>query len=493
MDSKFFEIWQAVCEGIKRNCSEANFKLWFSPLVLTDMTDTITFFTYPSTAKRNIFFIYHLKVLKENLDEVLGFPTEVVILSLEELNAESREEQVQFCIDLCKNKKVSTEELNNASSTFITNLLSENNLLEPDELVEPNYYDSLNSSEQIFDSKNPPKKYQMEYTFDNFVVGNSNRFAAAACVACADNPGRSYNPLFIYGPSGLGKTHLLYAISNQILKNNPKAIIIYVKSEEFLNQLVDSVSNHTTAAFRQKYRHCDAILVDDVQFFAGKNSVQEEFFHTFNSLFENKKQIILTSDRPPKELKSLEERIRTRFEWGLMADIQPPDLELRMAILKRKAQDLNIQVSNEVLNFLAENIKNNIRQIEGAIKRLDAYSKLNGKSISIDLAKSVVGDILNIEDLAITKEKIISEVSAFYNVNSEEIRGKKRTGNIVNARFVAIYLLRTLTEMSSPEIGKEFQRDHTTVLNAETKISDRLKNDPQLEYEINLLIKKIKN
>ncbi len=493
MDSRFSEIWQAVCEGIKRNCSDANFKLWYSPLVLTEMTDTVTFFTYPSTAKRNIFFIYHLKILKENLDEVLGFSTDVVILSLEELSAESKDEQVQFCIDLCKNKKVSPEELNKASSSFITNLLSENNLLEPDEIVEPGYYDSLNSSEQIFDSKNPPKKYQMEYTFDNFVVGNSNRFAKAACSRVAEDPGYSYNPLFIYGPSGLGKTHLLYAISNQILKKNPKAIIIYVKSEEFLNQLIDSVSKHNTAAFRQKYRHCDVLLVDDVQFFAGKNSVQEEFFHTFNALFENKKQIILTSDRPPKELSSLEERIRTRFEWGLMADIQPPDLELRIAILKRKAEDLNIQVSNEVLNFLAENIKNNIRQIEGAIKRLDAYSKLNGKSISIDLAKSVVGDILNIEDLAITKDKIISEVSAYYNVTGDEIRGKKRTGNIVNARFVAIYLLRTLTEMSSPEIGKEFQRDHTTVLNAETKISDRLKNDPQLEYEINLLIKKLKS
>lgn len=493
MDSRFSEIWQAVCEGIKKNCSEANFKLWYSPLVLTEMTDCFVFFTYPSTAKRNIFFIYHLKVLKENLDEVLGFPTDVVILSLEELNQDLKEEQTQFCFDLCKNRKVSVDELNNADASFITDLLSENNLLEPDELVEPDYYDSLNSREQIFDSKNPPKKYQMEYTFENFVVGNSNKFAHAACIAAADKPGGSYNPLFIYGPSGLGKTHLLYAISNQILKNNPKAIIIYVKSEEFLNQLIDSVSKHNTAAFRQKYRNCDVLLVDDVQFIAGKTSVQEEFFHTFNALFENKKQIILTSDRPPRELSSLEERIRTRFEWGLMADIQPPDLELRMAILKRKAEDLGIQVSNEVLTFLAENIKSNIRQIEGAIKKLDAYSKLNGRSISIDLAKSVVGDILNIEDLAITKDKIINEVSAFYNVNGEEIRGKKRTSNIVNARFVAIYLLRTLTEMSSPEIGKEFQRDHTTVLNAETKISDRLKNDPQLEYEINLLIKKIKS
>lgn len=489
----FSEIWQAICDNIRQDCSDTNFKLWYSPLVLTDITDKFIFFTYPSTAKRDIFFNHQFKILKKSLESVLGYPIEVVILSLEELSAESKDEQVQFCIDLLKSGKVSIEELNSANNKFIVNLFSENNLLEPDEIVEPGYYDSLNSNEQIFDIQNPPKKYQMEYTFDNFVVGNSNKFAHAACISVANEPGKSYNPLFIYGPSGLGKTHLLYAISNQILKKNPRAIIIYVKSEEFLNQLIDSVSKNNTVAFKEKYRHCDVILVDDIQFIAGKKSVQEEFFHTFNALFENKKQIILTSDRPPKELTSLEERLRTRFEWGLMVDIQPPDLELRMAILKRKAEDLNIQVSNEVLIFLAENIKNNIRQIEGAIKRLDAYSKLNGKSISIDLAKSVVGDILNIEELAITKEKIINEVSLYYDIKEEDIRGKRKTSNIVNARFIAIYLLRTLTDMSSPEIGKEFQRDHTTILNAETKIGDRLKNDPQLEYEINLLIKKIKS
>lgn len=489
----FSEIWQAICDNIRQDCSDTNFKLWYSPLVLTDITDKFIFFTYPSTAKRDIFFNHQFKILKKSLESVLGYPIEVVILSLEELSTDSKDEQVQFCIDLLKSGKVSIEELNSANNKFIINLFSENNLLEPDEIVEPGYYDSLNSNEQIFDIQNPPKKYQMEYTFDNFVVGNSNKFAHAACISVANEPGKSYNPLFIYGPSGLGKTHLLYAISNQILKKNPRAIIIYVKSEEFLNQLIDSVSKNNTVAFKEKYRHCDVILVDDIQFIAGKKSVQEEFFHTFNALFENKKQIILTSDRPPKELTSLEERLRTRFEWGLMVDIQPPDLELRIAILKRKAEDLNIQVSNEVLIFLAENIKNNIRQIEGAIKRLDAYSKLNGKSISIDLAKSVVGDILNIEELAITKEKIINEVSLYYDIKEEDIRGKRKTSNIVNARFIAIYLLRTLTDMSSPEIGKEFQRDHTTILNAETKIGDRLKNDPQLEYEINLLIKKIKS
>lgn len=493
MDSRFSDVWRFVCAELQTNCAQSTFSLWYSDLILVDLTEKYAFFTYPLTAKRDIFFSIHAKNLAPVLADILGYTPKIVIISLEELTPESKDEQIQFTIDLCKSGKLDADKINTSKDGYLINEFSKNNLLEPDKIVEPGYYDSLNSSEQIFNSANPPKQYHKEYTFENFVVGNSNKFAHAASMSVATNPANSYNPLFIHGPSGLGKTHLLYAITNKILSNNENASIIYVKGEEFTNQLIEALSKNTPHKFREKYRHCDVLLVDDVQFISGKPSIQEEFFHTFNALYENRKQIILTSDRPPKDIPLLEDRLKTRFEWGLIADIQPPDFELRIAILKRKAEDLDIQVSNDVLVFLAENIKSNIRQIEGAIKRLDAYSKLNGKSISVELAKNAVGDFLNISDMTITKDGIVSAVCDYYKVTKDEIIGKKRTTEIVNARFIAIYLLRTLTDMSSPEIGKEFQRDHTTVLNAETKISDKLKADPQLEYEINTLIKKIKN
>ncbi len=492
METEFSEVWSYVCTEIKKTCAESSFNLWYSELSLVDLTDKFAFFTYPSTTKRDILLSVHCEKIKPVLSQILGYSPKIVIISLDELSAESRDEQIMFCIDLCKTGKLTADEINTAKDGYLIKSFEKNNLLEPDKIVEPDYYDSLNSGELIFNSENPPKQYHREYTFENFVVGNSNKFAHAACVSVAKNPENSYNPLFIYGPSGLGKTHLLYAITNEILLKNPKASIIYVKCEEFTNQLIESLSKNKMVAFREKYRNCDVLLVDDVQFISSKYAIQEEFFNTFNTLYDSKKKIILTSDRPPKNIPLLEERLKTRFEWGLIADIQPPDLELRLAILQRKAKDLDISVTNDVLVFLAENIKNNIRQIEGAIKRLDAYSKLNGKNITIELAKNAIGDIINIDELALTKDKIINDVCNIYGVKKEDICGKKRTSNIVNARFIAIYLLRTLMDMSTPEIGKEFQRDHSTILNAEKKVGDRLKTDPQFEYEINNLLKEIK-
>lgn len=493
MDSRYSDIWLCLLQELKKNNADYAYTLWYADLLLVDLTEKYSFFTFPSTVKRDILLGRHLDKVMVLLNEALGYETIPVVISLEELTAESKDDQVQFCIDLCKNGKLTSDEINKAHDGFLLNSFTKNNLLEPDHIVEPDYYDSLNSSEQIFNAENPPKQYHKEYTFDNFVVGSSNKFAHAACVAVASQPAEKYNPLFIHGASGLGKTHLLYAITNSILNNTPNASIIYVKGDEFTNQLIESIANHKTAAFKEKYRSCDVLLVDDIQFIAGKNAVQEEFFHTFNALFEDNKQIILASDRPARDINPLEERLKGRFEWGLMADIQPPDIELRIAILKRKAEDMDIQVSNDVLLFLAENIKNNIRQIEGAIKRLDAYSKLNGKSVSIELARKCISDFINIEENSITTEKIISSVCNFYNLNESDIKGRRKTSNIVTARFVTIYLLRTLTDKSSPEIGKLLDRDHATILNAESKISDRLKNDPQLEFEINTIIKDIKS
>lgn len=336
----------------------------------------------------------------------------------------------------------------------------------------------------------PP--YNFEYTFDNFIVGNSNKFAHAACWAVADRPTMDYNPLFIYGPSGLGKTHLLYAITNEIKKKKPDVKIIYIKGEDFTNQLIESLKQSAMPLFRNKYRSCDVLLIDDIQFIAGKVSTQEEFFHTFNALFEDRKQIILTSDRPPRDIKTLEERLKTRFEWGLIADIQPPDLELRIAIFKKKAEQANVKIPDDVLVFLAENLRSNIRQIEGAIKKLRAHSFVSGREITMELAKSCISELLGgAEPTSVTVEKVFSAVYRKYNIKKEDIIGSRRTKEVAAARHIAIYLVRTITEMSLPNIGKIFNRDHSTVMSSIEAAEKRLRLDPILEIEIKEMIKEI--
>ncbi|MHC1695621.1 MAG: chromosomal replication initiator protein DnaA [Eubacteriales bacterium] len=331
------------------------------------------------------------------------------------------------------------------------------------------------------------------FTFENFVVGNSNKFAYTAATVVADNPSVKYNPLFIYGASGLGKTHLLYAITHRIAKNNMDSKILYVKGEEFTNQLIDSLSEKRSSSFRDKYRSADVFLVDDIQFIAGKQSTQEEFFHTFNALYESDKQIILTSDRPPKEINTLEDRLRSRFEWGLIVDIQPPDLELRIAILKRKAEAMKITVPNDVLLFLAENITSNIRQIEGAIKKLNAYSFIHGSVITLELAKNTLSDILSgTEPVGVTIEKIMDRVSKRYNISVDDIKGRKRTKEINQARQIAIYLIRNITDQSLPAIGRLFGRDHTTILSALNSIADDIAASKSFEAEITELLKSIR-
>ena len=336
----------------------------------------------------------------------------------------------------------------------------------------------------------PP--FNFEYTFDNFIVGNTNKFAHAACWAVSERPALDYNPLFIYGPSGLGKTHLLYAITNAMKQKNPDLKVIYIKGEDFTNQMIDSLANQSMSKFRNKYRSCDMLLIDDIQFIAGKISTQEEFFHTFNALFEDRKQIILTSDRPPRDIKTLEERLKTRFEWGLIADIQPPDMELRVAIIKKKAEQVNVTLPEDVLTFLSENLRSNIRQIEGAIKKLGAMSFLSGRKITMELAKSCISELLGgAEPASVTVDKIFSAVYNRYNVKKEDIVGMRRTKEIAAARHIAIYLVRTVTEMSLPNIGKIFNRDHSTVLSSIESAEKRLRNDPLLEIEINEMIKEV--
>ncbi len=337
----------------------------------------------------------------------------------------------------------------------------------------------------------PP--FNFEYTFENFIVGSSNKFAHAACLAVADRPAQAYNPLFIYGPSGLGKTHLLYAITNELKKKIGNVRVIYIKGEDFTNQMIDSLSRQAMGEFRDKYRSCDVLLIDDIQFIAGKTSTQEEFFHTFNALHEAGKQIIMTSDRPPREIKTLEDRLKTRFEWGLIADIQPPDLELRTAIIKKKADQVNVSIPDDVLAFLAENLRSNIRQIEGAIKKLGAKSFLTGRHITMELARSCISELLGgAEPVTVTVDKIFGAVYKKYNIKRDDIEGPKRTKDIANARHVTVYIIRTVTDMSLPNIGKLIGRDHSTVMSSLDTIEKRMATDPVFRSEMEEMVKEIK-
>lgn len=319
------------------------------------------------------------------------------------------------------------------------------------------------------------------YTFDRFIVGSSNKFAHAAAIAVAENPGKTYNPLFIYGNSGLGKTHLLLAIGQQIHEKSPEKSIAYIKGDEFTNQLVKSIREGTAEEFRQKYRNVDLFLVDDIQFIAGKQQTQNEFFHTFNNIYEAGHQIVITSDRPPLEMALLDDRLRTRFEGGLMADIQPPDLETRMAITRNKAGQLGLLLSDDAVEYIATSITANIRQLEGVIKRLTAYKEILDDVITIDSVKRAIRDVIRIGTYIPTPESIIRETARYYSLNEKDLRGQSRSKNTAMARQVSMYLMRSLTNLSLKDIGAEYEdRNHATVLSSIRKVEDLLKTDPNM-------------
>ena len=331
------------------------------------------------------------------------------------------------------------------------------------------------------------------FTFENFIKGPSNQFAYAAAQAVAANPSGAYNPLFIYGPSGLGKTHLLNAIQVEIKKNHPDYNIVYVDCEMFTNEIITAVKTATTEQFRQKYREADVLLIDDIQFLAGKESTQEEFFHTFNTLHNDGRQIVIASDRPAKEIKSLEERLRTRFEWGLTADIQPPDFETRVAIVKRKAELLSLKLPDDVAEYIANHLKQNIRQLEGAVKKLNAYYMLEGIAPCIGVTTTAIKDTLNdSQPIPVTIEKILNEVARTYNVMPADIRGKKRNASVSAARQMTMYIIREVTGMSMEAIGQEFQRDHSTVVSSIKTMTENIARDQHLKETCSDIIKNVR-
>lgn len=347
--------------------------------------------------------------------------------------------------------------------------------------------------EVIEDPLNNKSNLNPRYIFSSFVVGNSNRMAHAAALAVAEAPARAYNPLFLYGGVGLGKTHLMHSIAHYILEQNPNAKVLYASSEKFTNELINSIRDDKNEAFRNKYRNIDVLLVDDIQFIAGKERTQEEFFHTFNTLHEANKQIIISSDRPPKEIETLEDRLRSRFEWGLIADIQSPDLETRIAILRKKAELESLSVPEDVLLFIAKTVISNIRELEGALNRIIAFSSLANKPISVELANEALKDLISKDKPRVITADYIQEIVAdYFHLKIEDLKSAKRTRNIAYPRQIAMYLCRRLTDLSLPKIGEKFGgRDHTTIIHGFEKISKEINKDIELSQTINELESKI--
>jgi len=448
-----------VCELEKRiPASPSIFRIWFGDFKLISLTDEKAVFTTPTSLRRKIIYNKYGQTIKETLAELIGFEVLVEIHSEDEENKFSDKSQEQ---------EIET----------------------PPEIIEKAVEKENKFSEMINSDNNSVLD---EYTFDTFVEGSSNTFARAACYAVAKEP-CTYNPLFIHGHSGLGKTHLLYAIINYMKKNHPELKIVYKKSESFINELVGAIQNGTTADFKEKYRTADVLLIDDIQFIAGKEATQEEFFHTFSVLYESDKQIILTSDRPPKDINPLEDRLRTRFEGGLIADVQPPNFELRTAIITKKSEMMGINLPSELIDYLAERLQKDVRQIEGVLKRLKAVNNLSGQIVTKELVDHTISviDPGNIPTDAMI-ERIIKTVSKHHGISEEQIKSKNRTDSVATARHTAIYLIKNLTTLTLNEIGKIFGRNHSTVLASIHNVETNMRTIKNADTEIKRMIKEIK-
>lgn len=447
------EIWVRCKDKLKESFNEKVFNVWIKPIMPLEVTDT-----YYKVAVKNDFF---KTMLEENYAQVI----EGVLAGI-----------------MSKNIKLIIETMDNGSSGSEA---AEEMPAVPAKREQQRLFNENTSVQQPDESNLNPK-----YVFETFVIGNSNRFAHAAAQAVANDPAHAYNPLFLYGGVGLGKTHLMHAIGNRIKQNNPSMKVLYTSSEKFTNEIINSIQNKTTEAFRQKYRNIDCLIIDDIQFLKGKEQTQVEFFHTFNALKDADKQIIISSDRPPREIETLEDRLRSRFDQGLTADIQTPDLETRMAILRTKAASDNIVLPTEVITLLATNIATNIREIEGAYNKIVAYTSLMHMPITVETAQKVLSDMGNdIKTRTITYEGIIKVVADHYNVKQDELFNKKRTQNIAFPRQVAMYLCRELADLSYPRIGELFGgRDHTTVIHAYEKISNFKNSNLAFQNELQEII-----
>jgi len=438
------DIWSKAEEAIKEKVGPEAFQTWFASIAIKERSPNSLLIEAPDEFFKNLFIERYLAVIKDSLYKIA--PSGV---------------KIEFAVN-------------------------------------PDIVKEAKAAEQVYAETRKPTQMSAplnpRFTFDSFVVGPANRFSHAACLAVAGSPAKTYNPLFIYGRVGLGKTHLMQAVAHMLIEKNPEFKTCYTTSEKFTNELIRAIQHRSTAQFRDKYRSIDLLLIDDIHFIAGKEATQEEFFHTFNSLYDDHKQIIVSSDRPPREISNLEERLVSRFGWGLITDIQPPDFETRVAILKKKIEREPIKVPDEVIFFIAQQIKTNIRELEGALIRVVAYSLLEEKEISLAMAQDILKDMVSETKKNVTVDLIQKKVADFFDLSLHDLKTKRRNKNIVLPRQVAMYLARELTNQSLPEIGELFGgKDHTTVLHAWNKIKDVLKKDNNLKNSIDRIITDIQH
>ena len=438
------KIWGTTLNYLKANTTELSYNTWISPLYIHHIEEEagIIYLAWPNQAKLvNHLNDHYLNLIENAINSSLDKPFRVVI------------------------KQEKEYDVNKIDTTRMKNPLNQEKLFNP------------------------------RFNFENFVVGNSNKYAHAVSVAVAEAPGEIYNPLFIYGGSGLGKTHLMQAIGVQIIRNNPSTKVLYVSTEMFTNELITAINDNKTRSFRNKYRKVDVLLIDDIQFLQGKEATQEEFFHTFEALYQNNKQIVITSDCPPVSLKGLDERLRTRFSWNMIADIQPPDYETRVAILKNLALKSDLEMTSDlydVLCMIADQVKDNIRELEGAYNRVIGLSQLLNEKITVDNAKSILKDIIKDNEQAVAPERIRSTVANHYKIKIADMDSPKRNAEITLPRQVAMYLCRETTELSLPKIGKLFgNRHYSTVIHAVEKIEDELKYDEELRENVETIKAKL--
>jgi len=444
------DLWHEVLSMIQKKISKPSFDTWLKSTKALSLQDNILIISTPNTFTQEWLESRYAKLISDAVRECLNVQPELHIVTQDELAA--------------------------GSEVAPTDTVA---IAEEPSLIDHSYAAALNPN----------------YTFDTFVVGLGNRFAHAAALAVAESPGRAYNPLFIYGGVGLGKTHLMHAIGHYVLEHNPQAKVLYLSSEKFTNQFINAIMNNRGEAFRSKYRNIDVLLIDDIQFIAGKEQTQEEFFHTFNALKEMGKAIIISSDRQPKEIPTLEERLRSRFEWGLITDIQPPDLETRIAILRKKARAEHLDIPNEAMVYIASHIHTNVRELEGALIRVIAYSSLVNQDITVHMtAEALKNMIPSSRPQTISIQDIQEHVGDYYGLKIEDFKARKRTKAIAFPRQIAMYLSRELTDHSLPKIGEAFGgRDHTTVIHAHEKIASAIRKDGEMQQIVAKLSEHIKN
>ncbi len=437
-------LWEKCLERLKEEIGKLSFDTWISPLNLKEIKENSITLEAPDIFFKQWLETHYIEKIKEIIKEI----------TLKE-----------FKIRLEVNPQLFKRKTNQIFKKIQKNFQQETDL-----------------------------RLNPRFTFENFIVGSSNRMAHAASLAVATSPGKTYNPLFIYGGVGLGKTHLMQAIAHHILSKDMQKKVKYISSEKFTNELIFAIQNHITGKFRNKYRNIDVLLIDDIHFLSGKEAVQEEFFHTFNELYDNHKQIIISSDKPPREIPKIEERLISRFSWGLVVDIQPPDFETRVAILKKKIEKEPIEISDEVLNFVAEKITTNIRELEGALVRIIAYSLIENRKIDLELAKNILKDMVKEISKKITPQKVLEKVCEFFEISQEDLKKEKRSKNIAFPRQIAMFLLRELTDLSFPEIGALLgAKHHTTALYAYKKLKEKLDKDKKIKEIITQLTQVIKS